>query len=266
MLLLLAAVACGDDSSTVAAQSPPAPAVPDDELWALSTMVLESSQHGPKICPISLDSYPPQCGGPIDLAGWSWDLVDDEERANDTIWAGANLVGSWDGTTFTVERADGPEIPYDDGGEDFVTACEEPEGDPDASRGDQSIPGGEVRSQIITGYVSDGESVLNLVVLPGSRDEVIAAARQRYQGLLCVVERDGPSYAELNQLYEEIAALPPTTTLGRVNMVALDDAHFEVDVELVAATEEARAYAAERWGDLVEVSSWMQPLDEVEDG
>jgi hypothetical protein len=43
---------------------------------------------GPQLCFSTLDSYPPQCGGGVELQGWDW-----SEGTGDTTWANLDLVG-----------------------------------------------------------------------------------------------------------------------------------------------------------------------------
>jgi hypothetical protein len=142
LALLLAVVAsgCGDTSSApgepaVPAASP-ASALPADGLVRTSTTVLDDG-GGPVLCLAGMaDSLPPLCDGPA-VAAWDWDDHPGARAAGGARWGEFDLVGTWDGTTFTVSEAEAVE-PVDDltdrpggsGGEDdlFATPCEEPEG------------------------------------------------------------------------------------------------------------------------------------------
>ncbi len=74
--------------------------VPDDQqVWALLTVIDDGS--GAELCPIVLESYPPQCGGPIPIDGWVWDdLPFDQE--GDVRFGFYAVYGSYDGERFTV--------------------------------------------------------------------------------------------------------------------------------------------------------------------
>lgn len=49
------------------------------------------------------ESYPPQCSG-VPLAKWSWEGVDGSEQSGTTRWGAYALIGTYDGTTFTVTQ------------------------------------------------------------------------------------------------------------------------------------------------------------------
>ena len=59
--------------------------------YQASGTVLESPEHGPQLCHVVMESLPPQCEG-IDLVGWDWSAVDDEESASGTTWGS---YGPW---------------------------------------------------------------------------------------------------------------------------------------------------------------------------
>lgn len=75
-----------------------------EELTATALVREEPGTTGPTMCVGIIDtSFPPQCGG-APLVGWDWDAVDDEESAAGVIWGEYDLVGTWDGSDFTVTR------------------------------------------------------------------------------------------------------------------------------------------------------------------
>jgi hypothetical protein len=92
--------------SSVALTGPTMP--PADELTASVTVLQRTADESPMLCagPVA-SSLPPQCGGPV-IAGWDWDAVDDEETANGVTWGEYDVVGTWDGTAFTLTRAPEP--------------------------------------------------------------------------------------------------------------------------------------------------------------
>jgi hypothetical protein len=78
--------------------------------FRISATVLESREHGPQLCRAVFTSDPPQCWGP-DVVGWSWDAVQHESK-NGTTWGGYLLVGTFDGTRFTMTEPAQPPAPY----------------------------------------------------------------------------------------------------------------------------------------------------------
>lgn len=92
--------------------------------------VLESPEHGPQLCHAVLSSYPPQCGGPP-VHDWDWSAVAHESAAG-TRWGSYLVVGTFDGTAFTLTEPAAP----DDGSRprptapavQFGTPCPEPPG------------------------------------------------------------------------------------------------------------------------------------------
>jgi hypothetical protein len=75
--------------------------------------VLQIEDQAPQLCLGAVaESYPPQCGGP-EVVGWDWDAVDLEESASDVTWGTYAVVGTWDGTRFTVTQPAIPLALYD---------------------------------------------------------------------------------------------------------------------------------------------------------
>jgi uncharacterized protein YfkK (UPF0435 family) len=144
--LLLLASACGtetgsnsyagDDPSSspsltpVAGPMPTAVPPPTGKVTAFGTVM---DRGRPQLCVGSvLASYPPQCGGPP-IKGWDWSTVaeSDYTREGEIRWGEFVVVGTYDGTSFTLDRA----TPWEPGtgGVDpepnqFKTPCPEPDG------------------------------------------------------------------------------------------------------------------------------------------
>ncbi|MBB5787163.1 hypothetical protein [Jiangella mangrovi] len=133
---LLFLAACGTEEAPVSASpSDPPVAVPasdPDQTYTGLFTVLEDAEHGPQLCSMVMDSYPPQCGGP-DVAGWNWDEAPDAETANGVTWGFYSVTGTWDGTTLTLTEpplagaATSPMVP-DGVAPDFTSPCEAPAG------------------------------------------------------------------------------------------------------------------------------------------
>ena len=72
---------------------------PSQQVWALVNVIDDGS--GAQLCPVMLESYPPQCGGAIPIDGWTWDgLPLDQE--GEVRWGFYAVYGLFDGERFTV--------------------------------------------------------------------------------------------------------------------------------------------------------------------
>ena len=128
--LFLAACGAGDPPSSSADEPPPTVSGPDsNQLYEVNTTVLEDRTHGPMLCLSGiLESLPPQCGNVL-IANWNWQAVSGEERLSRTTWGNYHLLGSYDGSTFTL-TAVGPYEEDTPGPTDsvFSSPCPEPSG------------------------------------------------------------------------------------------------------------------------------------------
>lgn len=289
-VLLLVAVACGEarpagapatPSSSAVAPSGAAPSPPDrDETQEYRTMatVLEQGRSGPRLCHAVAESYPPQCDGPP-IVGWDWETVAGEETASGVTWVDAVLYGTWDGERFTITRpaesmSAWPEPPPDDAG-DLAPGCDEPDV-VDASHGRdeaEAVIQPLERAGVASIRVSDpagpwdGPFVLTVVVPPGQGDEITDLIRRDYRGALCVIERDLPTMDDLNALQDQVSAAltdddgsPRDTPLGPLLGSAPDPERGVVVVQVLVADEAARAWAARRWGEQVELEGMLHPV------
>ncbi|MGB3910279.1 MAG: hypothetical protein WBL06_07400 [Pseudolysinimonas sp.] len=59
-----------------------------------------------------MESYPPQCGGPV-VVGWEWPDDGMWESASGVTWGTYALQGTWDGVEFTLTQAPIPLALYD---------------------------------------------------------------------------------------------------------------------------------------------------------
>lgn len=64
--------------------------------FQVNATVLQDADHGPRLCYTVMESYPPQCGGGVEVAGFSWRGLDPQTEGA-TRWGGYRLVGTWDG-------------------------------------------------------------------------------------------------------------------------------------------------------------------------
>lgn len=124
-LVLAIVAACGSDPS-----GGDRPSASGTEYVTLAT-VLESPDHGPQLCHGVAESMPPQCGGP-DIAGWSWDAVDDEASARGTTWGEYAVHGTYADGVLTLTRPpadpESLQIDGDDDAPDVTSPCTEPAG------------------------------------------------------------------------------------------------------------------------------------------
>lgn len=289
-LLLLLASACGDaapagappseppsaaaltaESETATSSEPPADGSATQECRT-SALVLERGDRGPQLCHAVAGSYPPQCGGPR-IVGWDWDAVEGEETASGVTWIDAVLIGTWDGERFTVTRPPQPastmsQPPPVDPAE-FAPGCDAPDVvDPSHGRDEvdaviEPLEAAGVSSIRVSDPATewDGPFVLTVLVPPGRGEETTALVRRNYRGALCVVERDLPTIDELMALQDEVLAAGHDTPLGPLIGGGPDTDRGVVQVQVLAATDEARAYASRRWGDRVELDPMLRPVD-----
>lgn len=120
-----AADAPGDDAGT-SGLAPPSGDGPT--IYEARATVLQEADGEPMLCLGGvMESYPPQCGGPI-ITGWDWSEVDGAESANGVTWGDFVVRGTWDGETFGFTGIPDEPLPVDDRAPDFSTPCPEPEG------------------------------------------------------------------------------------------------------------------------------------------
>lgn len=221
----LSLAACGSDQPSgqpgTGGKAPQEPA-PQAQLYEVSATVLEDRTHGPMLClGVILASLPPQCGG-IPLPNWHWREVDGEERRSGTIWGAYHVVGRYDGARFTVTKVE----PFDEAFRpsegsypEPTSPCPEPAGGwvgvDDATQNEAGRVHDYARSQpeYVTSWVTHLEPeklefspVLVNVVFAESADLHEAELRTRWDGPLCVVERDVPTARELSRVRRDVEA------------------------------------------------------------
>jgi hypothetical protein len=105
----------------------PSPGSSEDQLYEADGFVLQAGDGPAMLClGAVLDSLPPQCSGQP-IPNWDWEAVEGEESQGGVTWGSYHVVGTFDGTDFTVEEVTAPSPPPFD--EDVIeTPCEEPEG------------------------------------------------------------------------------------------------------------------------------------------
>jgi hypothetical protein len=87
----------------------------------------------------------------------------------------------------------------------------------------------------------------------------VARIREHYGGPLCVIERDGPTAAELAAARDEVMDQDARAVLGPIQGSVTDERRAVVVASVWVADEAAVDYAAQRWGDLVELRGLLRP-------
>jgi hypothetical protein len=273
----LALAGCGEDQGTRATGADGAAGASDtDVVYEGDTAVLESPEHGPQLCHVMAESYPPQCGGP-DVVGWDWAAVEGEESANGTTWGSFHVTGTWDPEATALTITEPATAPSNDGDapddlDDFATPCPRPAGgwapvDPattnqaalEAATGLAGSRDGTAGVWLDQG-AEPGWTGMNdpkqLVLNVTTTDEVEALEadlREVWGGALCVApaERSG---AELR----EIAA---SITGPNVVVANTSERHQRVTVDVYVPDDEMQAEFDERYGEgVVELVPWLTPV------
>lgn len=257
-LLLLGA--CADPDTA-------APADPEQRYEATGT-VLDGGDHGPELCLGSVaESLPPQCSG-VELVGWDWSAVEGEQSASGTTWGEFDLVGTYDGTSFTVVEVVGPAT-YEPGVADPVEAgCSEPPGgwtsvdvslatDEDLTAAVQAAEAEPDSAGAWIDYVEEVTDDLvpvpagGIILTAAFRGEVerhTTEIRELWGGPLCVVEHER-TQRELMGIQSELSGgmgqeLGLQTTWSATDMVS-----NTVQLGVVVADEATRGAVNERYGE-----------------
>ncbi|OUE18097.1 hypothetical protein BFL34_02850 [Clavibacter michiganensis] len=173
-LALPALLLAGCSSAALTAATMP----PADELTATATVLQRTADDGAMLCAGGVaDSLPPLCGGPV-IAGWDWDAVDDEETVSGVTWGDYDVVGTWDGTTFTLTRP--PAAPTRPGVADGYTPWPDP--------ADQSTV-----TRALADYHAEGMSVTGIFELGDGNG----------RAMVSVFHDDGSMQAEADARYGE---------------------------------------------------------------
>jgi hypothetical protein len=234
--------------------------------YTVTATVLENAEHGPQLCHAVADSLPPQCGGK-DVVGWTWDGLEHEE-AQGVRWGYYRLVGTWDGTAFTltepatVPPAGAATAP----GVDFTSPCPPPAGGwraVDPARATQAAFDTAVtEASAMPGFAGlwidqnggqnePGRLVLNIRFTgdPGSRE---AALRAVWGGALCLSKAER-TQAELERIQAELSG--PEILQSSVDVVG-----NRVDLTVFAATPEEQSRLDAKYGaGVIQLHGFLQP-------
>lgn len=263
---------------------PDTTSVADDQRYTSTATVLESPDHGPQLCLGGVnESLPPQCGGP-DITNWDWSEVESDSESG-TTWGIYTVVGTYDGTAFTLtEPAQPPSAPNAGPPSDLGTPCEEPDGgwavvdeatateaamnEAIAYANEQSDFAGVWLDQSINeelsnasddeieGIANDPTKLVLNVSFTGDVEQHEARLREVWGGALCVVRAEHTEaelrdiQQELHEEYDGLLSSGVETQAGRVMVsVIVDDGSLQAELD-------------DRYGEgVVEVGSALQPVE-----
>lgn len=172
-------------------------------------LVLQVDDDPPVLCLAPyIETYPPQCDGPL-LLGLDWEEMPPYSQSQDIRWGEAQVVGTFDGATFTLTQPPGaPVLPVEpDGGngaDPLTMICDSPYADGVATGLDPlsaeaeaaqaaAIALLEESEDYASSFTSDGSTVLNVLLV---EDADVAATTQElrsvWPGGLCVEARQLP--------------------------------------------------------------------------
>lgn len=193
----------GEPSTSASSDAAPTP-VPEGPVTTHGLVTVLDDGDGPEMCLGAVaESYPPQCGGPR-LEGFDFGDVG-AETASGVTWGSYALVGTFDGTTFTVTDAT-PAALYDPMAEEPVdgleAACSAPGGSGGGKTTPEDMDATLAAASALPGYASvwlTGDTI-NVAVTEDA-DGAEETLRESWDGGLCVttVEKTDADLNEINQ-------------------------------------------------------------------
>ena len=253
-----------------------------DGRYRFSGMVFESSDHGPHLCGVVMQFYPPQCSGP-DVGGWAWAGLGAESDSG-TTWGEFTVVGTWDGERLALTEPPVPPVPITEpaGGPDFATRCPEPDGgwvppDPDRAT-DEAMQEAMAAAEATDGYAgawidqnnggagaseandNDPQRIVLNVTTAGDVVAMVATFREVWSGALCV-STASRSEAELLAVQQELLAVEQEPGTGYTSL-GISVATNALEISTWVATEVDQAALDQRFGaGAVRITGILQPLD-----
>lgn len=235
--------------------------------YSVTATVLENAEHGPQLCHSVAESLPPQCGGK-DVLGWTWDGLEHEE-AQGVRWGYYRLIGTWDGTAFTLtEPATAPAPGAATApGVDFTSPCPAPAGGWKAVEPAKATQAGfdaaATKAPALPGFAGlwidqnggqndPGRLVLN-VRFTGDAAAREADLRAVWGGALCLSKAER-TQAELERVQTDLAG--PELMQSSISVV-----ENRVDVTVFVATPEEQQRLDAKYGaGVVHLQGFLQPL------
>jgi hypothetical protein len=274
----------GCAASAPGGDAPAQTAGPQERRYQTVATVLQSRDHGPELClGIVLDSFPPQCGG-MPITNWRWDQIQGVQAASGTTWGTYHLVGTYDGASFTVIRADRPPPVRRPSHEERFkdepkSPCPEPEGGwkmPDPARRSERYLEPVTRAAraepdfagVWLSYLQPmghnvaedpGEFVLN-VAFTGDLARHETELRSRWGGRLCVT-RQQRTYRELLRIQRELQGAVGAELGLQVLSTGIRESANAVSLMVVVLEERAREALDARYGvGAVQATARLTPV------
>lgn len=288
LAVLLALPACGAPVGEARPSGGPTAAPAADphtaDLYEGNAMVLETTEAGPMLClGVVRTSLPPQCGD-VAITNWDWSAVDGEETSGDVIWSEErfHVVGTFDGTSFTLTQPPGPADPRLDSDPyagDEEPACPEPTGGwtgPDPQRGGQERAGAGLATVKEEPTYAGGwlywpeeprteEDALRFqpvltVAFTDDPARYEAQIRGAWGGPLCLT-RFEKTERELHRIQREV--FDDAEELGlRIMSGGADIRNNRVTFDALTVSAEQIAILEERYGaDTIYISAALRPVD-----
>jgi hypothetical protein len=264
-LLVPAAVALLIASCAETAERPspePTGELPGTNRYEANATVLDDGGGSDLCLGAVAESLPPQCSG-MPITGWRWQDVEGEQTASGVTWGEYHVVGTYDGSAFTVESA-GPIVPVDpDGVDPFETPCPEPEGgwadvDPSATSDAARVAAMRIAEEIPEyaglwiDYLEEpigeitGPYVLN-VAFTGDPHRFESDLRAVWGGPLCLLSFDR-THRELVRVQRELEGAAESIGFELL-WSSVDVMENEVELGVVVAGLETEAALAEAYGE-----------------
>jgi uncharacterized protein YfkK (UPF0435 family) len=293
--VLVLASACGTETGSNSSGDDPTPThsssagpMPTDVPPPMGKVVASGTVMDagrPELCLGAVaDSYPPQCGGPV-IKGWDWSTIakSDYTREGNIRWGEFEVVGRYDGTSFTLDQA----TPWQPGAGDgdpepdpFKSPCPEPDGGwrvLDETKVDrEDLERVTARAQQLDGYAvawldysqdprtpeqmdddaaaGRGDESLTIVnvAVTGDLDAAEEELRDLWGGGLCVSKAEHTD-AELQAIADELNELPGMSSSG--------SGIRYVDVSVLWDDGSLQAWADQKYGEgLVRITSLIRPV------
>jgi hypothetical protein len=259
------------DGATPSTTAPPATTPPlttpaEPQIVEALYTVLDGPDHGPQLClGGTFDSGPPGCGDPVDLVGFSWDSINDEDSAGEGVTRGTPYIkGEYDSVANTLTVIEQRPGNNDDAARiyatihqaDHSTPCEAPaDGWPART---QEWP--EEQIAAIDGFAGAWAEAGHpmTVKFTGDLAAAEAAVRQYYNDAVCIVPADH-SFSELTQAQTRLLEMgQPFLTVD----VIVDATGEWVDAVTVGPHPELQAEVDAMFGPgVVRLRSLMIPVD-----
>ncbi len=273
------AAACGEEPNSRPNDAGGGSTSPD-QIYEVTTMVLDDGD-GPELCVGGVDeSYPPQCGGP-EMRGWDWEAVE-HEKASGVRWGEFLMRGTYIDGVFTLKEPAVKPQPFEGGGSDIGVPCDEPEGgwplpDPSLTTEEDRLNATRAAedepdfSGVWIDYIVEstdeeemqpwGENIVLVLAFTGDRERHEAEAREHWGGALCVWEQQERTERELMDIQGDLGAaeeeLGFESTFSSIDIVT-----GVVELGVVVSWPELEAALAERYGaGAVVVRPALHPVD-----